>query len=146
MTILNSKLDKNKLNSIIDKVNLSKIQSKLEFYFGKEYNSNGIILSGGEQQKLLIGRSLYSEKIIIMDEPTSDLDPKMETILYELLGSVFDEQIMLFISHKLASCKFCDEFIVIEDGRIIQNGTHEELVNVDGLYKKMWNSQLELYT
>ena len=143
--ILNQTLDEDRLQQIITEIKFETILSKLDEYYGKEYDASGIFLSGGEQQKLLIGQVLYKNShIIILDEPTSDLDAKMEAYFYQLLNKYSQDKTIIFISHRLASCKFCDEIIVLDNGEIIQTGTHEELLSDDGLYKQMWQAQLAL--
>lgn len=114
-------------------------------YYTSEYEQ-GIELSGGESQKLAIARAIYKDApIFIFDEPTSALSPKSEYELYESISREMDDKTIFFISHRLASCLMCDEILVFDEGEIVENGSHEELMANEGLYHKMFTSQAELY-
>lgn len=114
----------------------------------QEEGEEGIEISGGERQKIALARALYREApIVILDEPTSALDPLAEQDIYERFHEMVKDKTAVFISHRMSSCRFCDEVIVFDDGSIVQNGTHEELVaDGNGLYAKMWNAQAQYYT
>lgn len=112
----------------------------------QELFSDGIELSGGESQKLAIARAIYKNApILILDEPTASLDPFSESEIYQKLYKITEKKTSIFVSHRLASCKFCDNILVFDKGRIVQTGTHEELVKDDGLYKMMWEAQASNY-
>lgn len=115
----------------------------------KRFDNDGLELSGGQIQKLAIARMLYKKSpVMIMDEPTSALDPKAEADIFELFHDIVREgkdKIALFISHRLSSCIFCDRILVLKDGMVVQNGTHIELKNMNGLYKDMWDKQASFY-
>ena len=104
-------------------------------------------LSGGEMQKIAFARSLYKNStIVILDEPTAALDPISEKELYTKYYKYFREQITIFISHRLSSCSFCDKIIVMDNGEIIQEGSHKELLKQsNNLYYSMWYSQAKYY-
>ena len=107
---------------------------------------DGINVSGGEAQKIAIARALYKDApFVIMDEPTAALDPLAEAEIYENFNSLIHEKTAIFISHRMSSCKFCDEIVVFEDGEIAQRGAHQELVQTDGLYQQLWNAQAQYY-
>ena len=107
---------------------------------------DGINVSGGEAQKIAIARALYKDApFVIMDEPTAALDPLAEAEIYENFNSLIHEKTAIFISHRMSSCKFCDEIVVFEDGQITQKGVHQELVQADGLYQQLWNAQAQYY-
>lgn len=113
----------------------------------QEDGEEGMEISGGEQQKIALARALYHDApIVILDEPTSALDPIAEQDIYERFNSMVEEKTAVFISHRMSSCRFCDKVIVFNEGQIIQDGTHEELVKQDGLYAEMWNAQAQYYT
>jgi ATP-binding cassette subfamily B protein len=102
--------------------------------------------SGGEMQKIAIARALYKESpLVILDEPTSALDPKSEYEVYKLFDNVIKEKTSIYISHRMASCRFCDTIMVFEEGKIIQTGSHEKLIEEDNIYSKLWNAQAKYY-
>lgn len=106
----------------------------------------GINVSGGEAQKIAIARALYKDApVVIMDEPTAALDPIAEAEIYETFNDLIDQKTAIFISHRMSSCKFCDEILVLEDGRITQQGSHHKLVQEEGLYQQLWNAQAQYY-
>ena len=107
---------------------------------------DGINVSGGEAQKIAIARALYKDApFVIMDEPTAALDPIAESEIYENFNEMIHDKTAIFISHRMSSCKFCDEIIVFKDGEITQQGTHNKLVEKDGLYQELWNAQAQYY-
>jgi ATP-binding cassette subfamily B protein len=110
-------------------------------------DDNGVEISGGEAQKIAFARALYKDSpLIILDEPTSALDPKSEADVYESLRDVTKGKTSVFISHRMSSTKFCDDIIVIDKGKIVEEGNHSSLLKIkDGLYKKMWDAQAQYY-
>ena len=100
-------------------------------------------LSGGQWQKLAIARLLYSEAPInILDEPTAALDPKGEAKVYEMFWQVNKEKFTFLITHRLGAARMADEILVLDQGRIIEQGTHKALAELEnGLYKEMYDSQ-----
>ncbi len=108
---------------------------------------NGIEISGGEAQKITISRALYKDSpIVILDEPTAALDPKSEAEVYEKFNELVQNKTAFFISHRMSSCKFCDEVIVLDKGEIIEQGHHNTLVVNNGLYSEMWTAQSKYYS
>lgn len=107
---------------------------------------DGINVSGGEAQKIAIARALYKDApFVIMDEPTAALDPIAEAEIYENFNQMIHDKTAIFISHRMSSCKFCDEIVVFENGEIVQKGRHEKLVEEAGLYQQLWNAQAQYY-
>ena len=107
---------------------------------------DGINVSGGEAQKIAIARALYKDApFVIMDEPTAALDPIAEAEVYENFNSMIHDKTAIFISHRMSSCKFCDEIVVFENGEIVQKGSHDKLIEEEGLYQKLWNAQAQYY-
>ena len=139
------KMDKSfnllKLASWIDKL-VDKEDTFLTYLFSDE----SVEPSGGIGQKLALARSMYHEgKFFIMDEPTSALDPRSEEEIFENMLKISKGQTSLFISHRLSSTKYADKIIVCDKGCISEEGSHEELMRKDGLYKEMFTSQADLY-
>ena len=107
---------------------------------------DGLILSGGQQQKLLLARALYKNApILILDEPSAALDPIAESELYEQYHALTQGKTSLYISHRLASTRFCDRVILLSGGRVAEQGTHEELVAQGGEYARMFEIQSHYY-
>ena len=108
--------------------------------------TDGLVLSGGEQQKLLMARALYKDApVFILDEPTAALDPIAESQTYQQFRQLAGEKTTLYISHRLASTRFCHKIAFLKDGRITEEGTHEELLQKDGDYSKMFELQSHYY-
>lgn len=112
----------------------------------KYVDDKGVNLSGGEKQKLALARALYKEAhIVVLDEPTSALDAIAEQRLYENFDKMIGNKTAIFISHRLASNKFCDRIVVFKNGVIIESGSHEELMKKNEEYANMFNMQAQYY-
>lgn len=113
----------------------------------KDLDDEGVTLSGGELQKLMLARALYKEKapVIILDEPTAALDPIAESMMYERYYELTKEKTSVFISHRLSSTRFCDRILFLEKGQIVEDGSHEQLVQQDGAYARMFAVQSQYY-
>lgn len=108
--------------------------------------TEGIVLSGGQQQKLLMARALYKDApILILDEPTAALDPIAESQTYEQFQKITSDKTAIYISHRLASTRFCDKIAFLSGGKIIEEGTHEELMQRNGAYREMFALQSKYY-
>ncbi len=106
----------------------------------------GVIPSGGEEQKLALARALYrNAPFIVLDEPTAALDPIAEAEIYARFNEMVGDRTAIYISHRLSSCRFCDEIAVFDHGQIVQKGGHERLVGENGLYRELWNAQAQYY-
>ena len=113
---------------------------------GKEYEESGIAFSGGEKQKMAIARAIYKDApFVIMDEPTAALDPLAECEVYAGFDKMVGNKTALYISHRLASCRFCEDILVFDQGRVVQRGSHEELKEQEGLYRRLWEAQAQYY-
>lgn len=117
-----------------------------EVYVGKEYDESGINFSGGEKQKMAIARAIYKNApFVIMDEPTAALDPLSECEVYAGFDKMVGNKTALYISHRLASCRFCKDILVFDRGQVVQRGSHEELEAQEGLYRRLWHAQAQYY-
>lgn len=112
----------------------------------REFDEKGILLSGGEGQKLAIARVFPRDcKVVILDEPSSALDPISEYNINQSMLAAAKDKTVLFISHRLSTTKIADRIIMLENGRIIEEGSHEELMVQNGKYAEMFNMQAEKY-
>jgi ATP-binding cassette subfamily B protein len=128
---------------------LAEMKNGTETYLYKDYDSkNGVDISGGEAQKIAIARALYKDApFIILDEPTAALDPIAEAEIYSKFDEIAGDKTAIYISHRLSSCKFCDEIAVFHEGAVIQQGTHASLVaDESGKYYELWHAQAQYYT
>lgn len=125
-----------------------KMPKGLDTYLYKEFDESGVDVSGGEAQKIAIARALYKDApFIILDEPTAALDPIAEAEIYSKFNDIVEDKTAIYISHRLSSCKFCDEIAVFDAGSIVQQGSHERLVSDEhGKYYELWNAQAQYYT
>lgn len=114
----------------------------------KDFNETGVDISGGEAQKIAIARALYRDvPFVILDEPTAALDPMAEAEVYAKINDIAGERSVIFISHRLSSCRFCDEIVVFHEGSVIQQGSHSELLEEKALkYHELWSAQAMYYT
>ena len=127
---------------------LASMDKGLDTMIYKNLTEDGVDVSGGEAQKIGIARALYKDApFIILDEPTAALDPIAEAEIYSKFNDIAGDKTAIYISHRLSSCKFCDEIAVFHEGAVIQHGTHAELVaDVNGKYYELWHAQAQYYT
>lgn len=112
----------------------------------KEFKEGAVNLSGGETQRLLLARALYKDApVLVLDEPTAALDPISENNVYRKYHSLTEGRTSIFISHRLASTRFCDRIFYLEDGRIVENGTHDALIAMNGRYARAFAVQSSYY-
>ena len=122
------------------------LPQKEETYLGKDMTDDGVTLSGGEMQKLMMARALYKNcRLLLLDEPTAALDAISENEMYETYSTLLKNKTALFISHRLASTRFCDTILFLGNGRIKERGTHEELLALGGSYAHMFEVQSQYY-
>ncbi len=121
---------------------LSRLPEGIHTHMDKQLYEGGTDLSGGEKQKLMLARALYKDApMLILDEPTAALDPLAESRIYEEYKQMADGKTTLFISHRLASTRFCDRIFYLKDGRIAEEGTHASLLAGDTEYAKLYEMQ-----
>jgi len=129
---------------IADKINA--LKDKEKSLMDKAVYKNAVDFSGGEKQKLLLAKAVYKNApVLILDEPTAALDPIAENELYLKYNELTQNKLSFFISHRLSSTRFCDRILFISDGRIAEEGTHEELMALKGGYYKMYQLQSYYY-
>lgn len=125
---------------------LSKMEKGLDTPLYQYDDEDGVEISGGEAQKIAIARSLYKDApFVIMDEPTSALDPVAEYEIYQRFDQMVEGKTSIYISHRMSSCRFCDNIIVFDEGKIIEQGSHDKLMSNGGLYSELWNAQAQYY-
>ena len=125
---------------------LTKMEKGLDTPLYQYDDENGVEISGGEAQKIAIARSLYKDApFVIMDEPTSALDPVAEYEIYQRFDQMVEGKTSIYISHRMSSCRFCDNIIVFDEGKIIEQGSHDKLMSNKGLYSELWNAQAQYY-
>lgn len=126
---------------------IQRMPEGLETPIYTDFDKNGVDISGGEAQKLAIARALYHDTpFVILDEPTAALDPLAEYEIYSKFDELIGTKTAVYISHRLSSCQFCNDILVIEDGKAVQRGSHEKLVkDTEGLYYTLWHTQAQYY-
>ncbi|MCM1364784.1 MAG: ABC transporter ATP-binding protein/permease [Faecalibacterium sp.] len=146
----NYEYDKGKLFDALDKANIKerilKMDKKEETYLYKDLEKDGIEISGGEAQKLALARALYKDApIVILDEPTAALDPIAENEIYSRFNSFVQDKTAIYISHRLSSCTFCTRIAVFDQAKLVEYGSHDELLKSNGKYAELWNAQAKYY-
>ncbi len=142
--------DDARIAECVDKAGLTEVIAALpngiETHLGRTVFEDGIDLSGGQLQRLMLARALYKNApILFLDEPTAALDPLAEQDMYERYYELSKDSTSVFISHRLASTRFCDRILYMENGELVEEGTHEELLNQGGKYADLFNLQSKYY-
>ena len=115
-------------------------------HLGRQLYLDGVELSGGQMQKLMLARALYKNgPIVVLDEPTAALDPIAESQLYQKYHELTQNSTSVYISHRLASTRFCDRVLLVEDGGIAEEGTHDTLLERGGRYAYLFDIQRKYY-
>lgn len=147
---MNQEIDQEKAKQCMEEMQVwdkvDSLYAKGESYISQRFDENGIDLSGGERQKLAMARALYKDSpIYIFDEPTSALSPQSEYEVYQNFSNISKDKMVIFISHRLASCRLCDKILVLDQGEIVNSGSHDELIKSDNLYSRMFRTQAESF-
>ncbi|MBQ8524293.1 MAG: ABC transporter ATP-binding protein [Clostridia bacterium] len=150
VTLQEEGINYEKLYDVIEKAGLSEKVASLEHGYktqiGRDVYEDGVLLSGGETQRLMLARALYKDApVILLDEPTAALDPIAENELYMKYSDMTAGRTSVYISHRLASTRFCDRIIYLEDGRIVEEGSHANLMRRGGKYKELFDIQSKYY-
>lgn len=135
---------------IIDNLNLNKTVENLPRHvhteLGRLFDQDGIELSGGQQQKLAIARALFKNSpFIILDEPTAMLSPKAEYEIYSNFSGLTQDKTTVYISHRMSSCRFCHRIAVMRQGEMVELGNHDQLMQEQGEYYRLYTTQAEFY-
>lgn len=143
--------DKDKVIKCLNKAGFKKrldtMPKGIGTYIYKDFDDKGVEISGGEAQKIAIARALYKKaSFLILDEPTAALDPVAEYEIYTKFNEIVGDRTAIYISHRLASCRFCNEIAVFNEGRLVQKGSHDDLVaDIKGKYYELWHAQAQYY-
>lgn len=140
--------DERRMKEAVEKAGLTeKIEAVgWEAHLGQEVYEDGILLSGGQTQRLVLARALYKDgPVLVLDEPTAALDPIAENDIYRKYNEMTRGRTSVFISHRLASTRFCDRILLLEHGAVLEEGTHESLMAKKGAYAEMFNIQKKYY-
>ena len=125
---------------------INKFEKGLDTELTTEFSQEGVNLSGGESQKLAISRVFYKDAgLMILDEPSSALDPIAEYQLNHAMLEATGDKTVIFISHRLSTTRIADRIIMLENGKIVEQGSHEELLAMKGKYAQMWKVQAGAY-
>ena len=143
-------IDREKVKRCLEQAGIwEKIESLpkgMDTPIGKSVYEDGVELSGGQTQRLVLARALYKEpQILVLDEPTAALDPLAENDIYQRYESMTKGKTSLFISHRLASTQFCDRILFLANGKIAEEGTHQELLELGKEYAKLFEVQSRYY-
>jgi len=148
---MSTKVDRTRAADCLERAGFSGrmtgIPHGLDTYLYKDYDNSGLDISGGEAQKVALARALYKDAaFMVLDEPTAALDPISEFEIYSRFDDIVKDKTAVYISHRLSSCRFCQDIAVFHEGALIQRGSHEELLaDEKGKYFELWHAQAQYY-
>jgi len=147
---LEEQVDEERFKTVIHNSRMKEIVERLpkgmDTVLLRILDDEGLDISGGQRQKLYLSRALYKDhRFLMLDEPTAALDPLAEAELYQQYDALSEGKTSLYISHRLASTKFCDSVAFLKEGRILEFGTHDELMDLGGAYKTLFDIQAKYY-
>ena len=150
MDIVDKKEEGADLDQVLHMVGLSDViellPDKGDSDYSREFNGDGVVFSGGQKQKLALARVLLSNKrMVILDEPSSALDPKAESEFNELVFNMLPKRTIVIISHRLSTTKMADRIMLIQNGKVAEDGSHNELMKNNGIYAEMFEVQSRRY-
>lgn len=143
-------IDEIKMNETLKRVGFDKklenLEKGIDTAVYKNFDETGFEPSGGEAQKIVLARALYKDApIVVLDEPTAALDPRAEHDIYQQFNDLVDGKTAVYISHRLSSARFCDKIAVFDNGKMIEYGTHGELMTKKGKYAELFDMQAQFY-
>ncbi len=150
MDVIDKKTDGAGLDKALEMAGLrgviERLPDKGDSDYSREFNSGGVVFSGGQKQKLALARVLFgNKKLVVLDEPSSALDPKAESDFNELVFHMLPERTIVMISHRLSTTKMADRIILLQNGKVAEDGSHEDLMRNNGIYAKMFEIQSGRY-
>lgn len=148
--LMGAPLDKAKMKHVISQVELTdrikQLPNGLNTSISQELDENGVEFSGGERQKIAIARALYRDApMVVLDEPTAALDPVAEANIFSKFNELTADKTAIFISHRMSSTQFSNRILVLNDGKIVERGTHDELLKQNGLYQRLYHEQAKYF-
>ena len=143
------KYDRQNIEDILNEIDLlsaiEKLPEGLDTNLGK-IAEDGVDMSGGQWQRIAVARALFNPALVrILDEPTAALDPVAESNIYKMFGRISAGKTTIFITHRLGAAKLADEIIVVDDGKVAEKGNHNMLMELNGIYASMFESQKSWY-
>lgn len=147
---LNLPVDDKRIQTVLERVGLSEklrtLPKGMDTMLYKNFAEDGFEPSGGEGQKIALARALYRDtSFVILDEPTAAWDPRAEYEMYRNFNEMVAGKTAVYISHRMSSTKFCDKVAVFTKGKLVEYGTHNDLIKKDGLYKELFDMQAQYY-
>lgn len=138
-------MNEKKAIDTLEMLDMPELSEYLDYKIGK-YGKGSIELSDGQWQKVAIARALLSEaKVLVLDEPTASMDPKSESRLYEGIRKLMKVRSTIIVTHRMALTRFCDLVIVLRNGKLVESGSHNELIQKGGYYKSLYDVQKGWY-